>query len=492
MADINQQKYEMPEVSLGERLISYFFIVWVGFGYGVLPLITLYFLVIFLPDSGNFFSKFVYCLGLVYLFGGFFVLTTKLWGDWEINYGVLKKGKWKSQPGMKKMFYKVVLPEGFSKPLDSFKPMWDDINGLNLELRNRHEKMVLGKSYYDIAFDYLIRDGKTELYFMCVLKRTDFVFNIIKLYFPEIKFVETTDPYKDIDGDWEPGQRLWGKYRQIHAFDCELRGDQIDTLRDPATIPNNPMDELLVALRGLDKDLTVALQYALRPYPNIYRDQWMAKLMTIKAKESAESGTLYTEKTLAGLNNKERKIKEKHFRVRLKVVVFLPKQKEYLAGDVEKVLKVFFLQTGAGGMLQKDWETSTNRTFVTFPPLSFLDSLIGPFANNLYFKKEVQFRAKMHIDGLKGRGLDVSHDHDSRPFFLCTWELCSILGFPNFGIFTEELEDKTKQVLEEKESATQETKASSFDKLSQLRQKVLNEEDLQTAQPLEKNLSTGQ
>ncbi|MEI6728704.1 MAG: hypothetical protein WCK98_03620 [bacterium] len=492
--------------TFGERLISIFNWTWLTTFFALLPLLTIVALVLLRPGQ-NFFSRLLYNLGMVYVLGGFFWLTVKLWEFWNEAYVVYKRIKWKSGPLLQRVFYKVCIPKDFNRKVTEMTNLWKEIWLLNGGQRTKYEIYEEGKWYYDMSFEFIVRNGETELYFTFPFKRTDFVMKVMTQNYPELKFIQCEDPFKSINPDWKPGERIMGKYNNFHAFDFGLTSSPHKSLEVPEKLgtdpgkPSNLMTQLLQSFEAFDKECIFVLQYVIRPFETVFLKDWMEMQQKAKAEEfgrsasfvytdsitgkkvTATSGDLVTEKQKSTIEKSEKKFKEKHFRVRLKYMLFYPKGKAYYGAITEKFLKVYSQQSATGQMFTKDWFTATDRTFLE-SKLPLMDAFIGPIMNRIYHEKEVQWRAQCHIGGLLSRDPDVSHD--SMDTMLGALEMSTILHFPsNLGVFEEHFQvPKPPQDVQQVETKKEQTATievdqrpvSSFSKLSDLRQKALSKQ----------------
>lgn len=511
-------------MTFGERLIRIFNWTWLPLFFAFLPLLAILGLILIRPGD-NFFARLLYNLGMVYVLGGFFWLTTKMWEWWNEAFIVYKRIKWKKGPLLQRVFYRVCVPKDFNRKMSDMTNMWKEIWLLNGGQRTKYEIYEEGKWYYDLSFEFIVRNGKTELYFTFPFKRTDFVMKVMNQNYPELKFVQCEDPFKSINSGWKPGERIMGKYNNFHAFDFGLTATPIKSLELPDAYgkdgkPSNLLTQLLESFEAFDKECIMVLQYVVRPFEAVFMNEWLQLQEKAKAAEfgrsaafvytdpltgkktTATSGELVTAKQISTLEKSEKKFKEKHFRVRLKYMLFYPKGKAYYGPITEKFLKVYTQQSATGQAFSKDWFTSTDRTFLEskFP---FFDAVIGPIMNRIYHQKEVKYRAQCHVDGLLSRDPDVSHD--SMEVMLSTLELATLLHWPtNLGIFEEyfqkpkppqdsqEVENKQEQIVTVE---ADQRPVSSFSKLSDLRQKALSKQPVsiysqhsQTANTIPANL----
>jgi hypothetical protein len=486
--------------TFGELLIRRFspimlFLVFIGF-----PGLVLFALLNNTPE-GNFVNKLLYYLGVVYVGGGFFFVGIKLWELWDNKFIVLKRGQWKGTPVMRRVFYKVCIPEGFDRNPADMIGLFYDMRNLVGGTRTKHELYNLGKWYYDWAFDIIVRKGVPEMYMSFPFKRTDYVLKTFKARYPEIKLVQTEDPYARWPKKWEPGKTNLGPYEGFHAFDMGLASTGPHPLCDPAGLPCNALGELLQSFSDFDKNVMFVWQYVFRPFPTDSVEKgWIDELTKLKSdmlgrstrfeftdsegkKQVGNAGDLVTDSQKKTIDEAEAKISDAHFRAHLKLMVFYPKGKAYYGAITEKMVKGFTGQTSGGSnIVVKDWFTSTDRFFLSTKE-GLLDSILGPFMDRFYHAKEIVYRAKIQYDSLSARDPDISHD--STKFFLSVPSCAALFHFPNIPIFPEEFEKKKSkpQQPEAKERYTNrdpeitdgELKVS-FSKLNQLRNQALNKQ----------------
>ncbi len=481
------------DIEFTEKLIKNFIPILLIFGYIILPFLVISVMVNSSPDFNNFFNRLFYSFGLAYLFGGFFLITTKLWAYWDESLINFKIGQWATGPGMEKVFYKIIVPKEYNKPPEAMKAIFEEFWGLNNGIiRTRYEMLNFGKAYYNINFDIMIKNGKTEIYFSFNKKRKEFILKAMQNRFPEIKLVETNDPFVGIDMFWEPGKKIFGNYKKVLAYDLEIKNPAFIPLRDASTLKGNPFTELITSIEKFEPDDNVfIMQFILRPFDTTYKNQWTDEYNKKKDQEYGGEQKLVTEKTANSLLAVENKIKDKHYRCRIKLMFFIPDKKDHYPVIIEKFLRVYFLQTGGGQILQRDDESANDRGFSPVPGLEFLDGILAPIMNSLYFAKENIYRTKMHIEGLVKRSLNISHDPST--LMLSVLELSSLFHFPvNHGIFTEEIkndeiEEKNKEVslatqdkiiLDHKENLEENSSLkkdmSPHERLSMLKSKIQN------------------
>ncbi len=437
----------------------------------------------------NFISGLLFYMGVSYLAGGFLFWGFKLMENWDNNFILYKRSKWSGQPDMHKVFYKVCLPVGFKCKPEDMVGFFYDMRNLVGGKRTKHQIYNLGKWYYNLNFDIIIKNKQLEIYMSFPYKRTDYILKTFKMRFPNIKLIQTKDPYTHWPKKWIPGKTRLGPYTKFHAFDFGLADTGPFPLGSPSEVPGSPLTELLESFLDFDSNVMFILQYVFRPYPtDDYEDKWKKQLSQLKSKllsrsasfkyedeqgkeKTATTGDLVTNTQKKLIDACEQKLNTAHFRVHGKVMIFFPLGKDYYGPTVEKMFRGYTGQTsGDLNILTKDWLTATDRFF--FSNKNILDTFVGPIMDKMYHPKENIYRAKVQYDGLPDRDVDVSHP--SSEFMVDVYSASSMFHFPSLPTFPEEFKSETQQSLEK-------AKAVSFEKLKNLRQKAVQNKQSQNS-----------
>lgn len=491
-----ETKDNKPDISL--NLIKSFSWLWKISAYLVLPVLILILLILELPPlEADFGQKIIYSFGLVYVLGGFFIISTKAWEFWDDRFLDFMKNRWKANPVMRRVFYKVVIPKDFPHGAADMIGFFYGIHPMNGGIRSMYERYSSGRDYYDFAFDFIIRGGKVELYICFNYKRQDMVFKAIHSKFPEIKLIETQDPYKNWPRTWEEGVGVPG-YKDFKAHDYGFAADDIYPIANAGNFGDStPLSELLESLKNYDPKSTIILQYIVRSFDGIHYNRWLEELSAIRASvferstkfkvnengetRTATTGDLVTEKQKNNVNQMEERISDAQYRTHLRFMIFYPEGKSYYGPVMEKFMKIFSYSTAGQNLISKDWFTATDRTFLN-SKLPFLDGIIGPFMDRFYHTKENIYRKKMHYFGLLNRKLDVTHP--STEFMLDVPGLSTLVHFPkDIGVFEEYLEPVQPETPPEikTDKPDLDKPASSFEKLQSLREKMTDSNNLQKA-----------
>lgn len=470
--------------SLGVRLISSLNWVLLIFQYLLFPVGVLVLLFTNRPNP-DFASRLIYAFGIVYVAGGFFVLSTKFWEIWDDGFISMMKKKWRMGPIMRRIFYKIVIPKDFSRVPGDMGKLYYDLWNLNSGPRTKYEVYTEGAWYYDFVIDFIIRGGKVEMYMSFVYKRKDLVLESFKNRFPELKIIECEDPFKNWPKNWKKGVGVPG-YRNFEGANYGFGAPDIYPLAEPewySDPPTWPLGELLNSLKDYDPAATVALQYVLSPYDTIHYDRWIKELEKIKSdylekstgfnvsmngeSSMATTGELVSDRQKTRINRIENRINDNMYKMNIKLLIFYPEGKEFYVPVMEKFMKTYCGATAGSQILVKVEDFSTDRGFVE-TQFQLWDGIIGPIMDNLYHRKEVEYRKQALYEALLSREGDVSHP--SSKFMVDVPHLPSILHFPgNVGIF-EELE--TKKEVEDQMNKQAQNTPNSFEKLQQLRQKA--------------------
>jgi len=468
--------------SLGVRLISFFNWVLLSIEYLILPVIVLL-LLIFNRPGADFVSRLIYAFGIVYVAGGSFVISTKFWEIWDDSFISMMKKKWRMDPILRRIFYKIVIPKDFNRPPADMGKLFYNLWNLYSGVRSKYDVYTEGAWYYDIVFDFIIRSGKVELYMSFAYKRKDLVMEGFKTTFPELPLIECEDPFKKWPKNWKKGVGVPG-YKNFEAANYGFAAPDILPLAEPewySSPPAWPLGELLTSLKDYDPGATVVLQYVLAPFDTVHYNRWVSELEKIKSEylekstgfainvgdgpSMATSGELVSDRQKTRINRIETRINDNMFKMNMKLVIFYPEGKSYYVPVLEKFMKNFCGATAGANILAKVEEFSTDRSYSEKHPL--LDGIIGPIMDNIYHSKEVEYRKQALYEGMLGREGDVSHS--SSGFMVDIPHLPSILHFPgNVGIFEELVRNSDEQQPTEQA----ENSANSFEKLELLRQKA--------------------
>lgn len=470
--------------SFGVGLIKTFNWVLLLLEYVLLPLLVLLLLIINRPGA-DFVSRLIYAMGIVYVAGGSFILSTKFWEFWDDSFISMMKKKWRLGPIMKRVFYKIVIPKDFSRVPGDMAKLYYDLGSLNSGQRSKYEVYTEGSWYYDFVIDFLVRGGKVEMYMSFIYKRKDLVLESFKNKYPELKIVECDDPFKNWPKNWKRGLGVPG-YKDFEGANYGFGAPDILPLAEPewfSSPPTWPLGELLNSLKNYDPAATVALQYVLSPFDAVHYSRWSKELEKMKSdylekstgfKVSfgdgpgmATSGELVSDRQKTRINRIENKINDNQYKLNIKLLIFYPQGKAYYVPVMEKFMKTFTGSTAGAQILVKDERYSTDRKFLE-NKVAIFDGIIGPFMNRYYHAKENEYRKQALYEGLLAREGDVSHS--SSGFMVDVGHLPSILHFPgNVGIF-EELTTKAEvenQILQQAENTP-----NSFEKLEMLRKKA--------------------
>jgi hypothetical protein len=472
-------------VSFAERIIDVFNVALRFVLMGVLPVIGFGVMVFTRPD-GSFFSLLWYCLTVVYCMGGFFFLGIKIWEVWDWKFVIFKRGIWKGSPVMRKVFYKIIVPTGSDYNVIDMYPAWNQLRTILDHTRTKYEKYVLGKWYYDMAFDIMIRNGKPEMYMQFPLKYKDVVFAAFLNNFPGIQLVESEDPYKRWPRKWRPGSKL-GPYTNFYATNYGLASSDLYPLRDPATYTDGetPLGNLIHKFLELDPQITVILQCVVRPFGEETKMPiWQQQLQDYKHETYERSGMgtdhdtdnnqqavpnkLISQVSERIINSIESKFTESHFRVGFKLFVFYPPQRTYYIKNIDKIFKTYCGQIASDHqMLEKKWPTATDYTFRKINNGLF-DNILGPILDRYYYTPRSVYRKTVQYDGLLGRSLDVSWD--SQQFFLDAQSISTLFHVPNMLFFPDLMgEEMPHNPITHSEHAG--FPKSSLDRLQELRHK---------------------
>ena len=485
----------------GEKLIRQFDLVLQAFLFFISPAIILYLVVINRPGE-NFALNIFYYIGLVYVSGGFLILGLKLLEIYDYGFVIFKRRQWKADPLLKKVHYKVCIPKGFNKKPVDMMTFYYDMRNLVGGTRTKHEVYNLGKWYYDWVFDIIVRNGKLEIYMTFPFKRIDFIMKTFATKFPEIKLVQTKDPYEKWPTKWEPGKTNLAQYEAFHAFDFQMPkvlGPQnlkfAEDLGDA-----NPITELLESFMKFDPNVMFVWQYVFRPFPlpKAKSESWYKELKQIKSEilgrsntftyknpegnmMTGMSGDLITDAIKRKINRMEQKLSEPFFRTHLKLMIFYPKGKKYYGPIVEKLAKAFAGQIYDGVTIEKNWFSANDRLFLETNSGMF-DSVLAPVMDRLYHAKENIYRAKVQFEELAGRDPDVSND--SMDFMISVPEVSSLWHWPHIATFPEEF--KPGEGIEQKEEEVIEIKK---DQQGNTQVKITNEKSQEQIAPINQTLN---
>jgi hypothetical protein len=407
--------------------------------------------------GSNFFSNLVIYTGISYVCGGFVVFGIKMWELWDNKFVLFKRARWKSDPILRKVYYKVVVPPNFERtPAEMYYYFGDMQNWINGK-RTKFDVYDKGKWYYDWAFDIIVRRGKPEMYMSFPFKRLDFAMKVLKSHYPEIKLIETTDPYEKWPKDWENGKTKLGPYKNFHAWDYKLWNSGLYPLGNPSNLSGNPLGSFLDTLCKFDPETMFVLQYVFRPFPNTKWEEWTKELEEVRKEllihntsfEVTDSkgdikvgaqGDLVSERNKRIVEACESKLGEGHFRVHVRLMTFYPENKGYYGKIIEKIAKIYFGGIGSDkNFLMKAQETSTDRTF-SESKWPMLDGIIGPLMNRFYFFKEQIYRGKIQYSSLPDRDPDVAWD--SMDMLIDSQSMATMFHWPKLpnGIFMDEWE----------------------------------------------------
>lgn len=427
------------------------------------PFIVLILLFRISPGT-KFFPNLIFYMGVSYISGGFLIFGIKMWELWDNKFVLFKRARWKSDPILRTVYYKVVVPPNFDRPLGDMYYYFGDMGNIINGQRTKFDMYNLGKWYYDWNFDIIVRKGKPEMYMSFPFKRLDFVMKVLKSHYPEIKLIETTNPYEKWPKEWIPGKTKLGPYKDFHGWDYKLYNSGLFTLGDSPTMTNNPLGSFLDTLCKFDPETMFVLQYVFRSFPNVKWDEWTKELEGVRKSllvsnasfevidskgeiKVGAQGDLMSDRNKRVIEACENKMADYHYRTHVRLLTFYPENKGYYAKIIEKIAKVYF--GGIGGeknFLMKATETSTDRTF-TESKWPILDGLIGPFLNRFYFFKEKIYRGKIQYIGLLDRDPDIAWD--SMDMLIDAKSMAAMFHWPKLpeGIFMDEWERIQKDII---------------------------------------------
>ena len=457
------------------------------------PLIVLVLLFKINPGT-KFFPNLIFYMGISYICGGFIFFGTKMWELWDNKFVLFKRARWKSDPILRTVYYKVVVPPNFDRSLEDMYFYFGDMGNIINGKRTKFDMYNFGKWYYDWNFDVIVRKGKPEMYMSFPYKRLDFVMKVLKSHYSEIKLIETTDPYEKWPKDWIPGKTKLGPYTDFHAWDYKLFNSGLYPLGDSTKMSNNPLGSLLDTFCKFDPDTMFVLQYVFRSFPNVKFDEWNQELEGFRKNllinnasfEVTDSkgevkigaqGDLMSERNKRIIEACENKLSDYHYRTHVRLLIFYPKNKGYYGKIIEKIAKVYF--GGIGGdknFLLKASETSTDRSF-SESKWPILDGIIGPLMNRFYFFKERIYRGKLQYAGMLDRDPDVAWD--SMDMLIDAKSMAAMFHWPKLpdGIFMDEWEKIQKDVIKPRTIDVQTAQAFSSKNLKLETQDKISEID---------------
>jgi len=475
MADFKDRSFPRTQ---GEQLVRAFIPGVLFLVFAILPLLGVVFLVTTFNFSQNFIFRLFYSIILAFCAGGFFVLGMNLWmtlDEFLINY---MKEKWKSGPLLKKATFKVIIPEGSNIPVNSLVKFYKDLSPINPDSRNNYEKYYEGKSFYDVIYDYILEDGKVQMYITTLIKRKQLIESAFKKNFPEIQLLEVENPYAKWPKKWDERGDFFKDYGGMESADYQLlsKSPPFFTLGDPTWYADsaNPLSNLFNSMLELDPKNKIIWQLVVRKTGHVDYNQWELDLAKMKSDTLSSNsqfssgsnimstGDLITQDQKDFFNYLDATLADITYQCRLKLVVFYPPGKSFYNGMIEKMVKSYSLEIKYGNTIEKDWFTSTNRFFLRN---GFLDTIVGPLANRFYHIKEIEFRRKAQYSGLLMQHLDMSHDNRAN-FVLGVHSLATLNPIP-----WQPTAEKIPEIVTEKEAEVEVEAAqtSSFNKLDEIR-----------------------
>jgi hypothetical protein len=382
----------------------------------------------------------------VFLLGGFIAVFGKLYIWIDDQWINRKVGGWfgKQQYVFLRIFPPAVNTRSMGEMEQFFNRIWSIYQG-----RSPFEVYTEGKWYEGYAVEFHSKGGHLGIFIRVNKKHAAIVKSSFEAHFDDVKIAEYPDPLQNWPKDWD---RKTGRYTMMYGSDMSILSArdqktkkgaeaelyQIKSWKDFQTENNQPTSDpahgLFNALRSLDPEEYLVIQFYIRPYYDDKKiDAWKKRFQDKRIEftqnvdntvDAEGNVTLLTESEKAILNSMNRKIHSLNFLCKIRFLAFAneqAKQKKAVA-----LVYSYFVQFDSLSLVfypDSDAVTSKEAKGEGF---GLIGPQLGLFADKAFYEKERYFREKAIYQGLLKRDMDIG----SVAYHLTSEELAAMIHFP--------------------------------------------------------------
>ena len=383
-----------------------------------------------------FILHFLLALGVVFLFGGVFVVISKYMEHGDDTFLDNKIGGWSEKQEI--VTVQLFPPSQNSRSLSEMENFFLNLHSIYSK-RSQKDLYIDGKWYDTFAFEIHSRGG--QIGFFCHLNKNYLPLfrSSLTAHYPGTGIIETPDPLRNWPREWTGGVN---NYKHIYGTDLEL-GNPKDFFplkswkhfqKGTETPTSDPINVLISSFEDIEPEDYIVFQILVQPNApdGGKKASWSEGLNNLK-KEFANNATVETneagqvqlltkhEKEI--IDNVEAAITSDVFKTKMRVLLLSEKPGPVrLLGRVMTFLKEFAgdRQFVKPAKLSKTNITDDGERF------GFLGPRVGVWLDDFYWKNEQDFRLeKAYLGTIKrsvGRGVE--------PYFLTAEVLAAIFHFP--------------------------------------------------------------
>lgn len=382
----------------------------------------------------------------VFLLGGFIAVFGKIYIWVDDQWLNRKVGGWFGK--QEYLFYRIFPPAVNIRSMGEMEQFFQRIWSI-YQSRSSFEIYTEGKYYEGYSIEFHSKGGHVGMFIRVNKKHAAIVKSSFESHFDDVKLAEYPDPLAGWPRDWD---RKTGRYSMMYGTDMSIlsardpspkKGAECDiyqlrTWKDFQTENNQPTSDpahaLFNALRSLDPEEYLVIQFYLRPYfdekkiadwKKKFQDKRMEFTRNIDNTVDPEGNvTLLTESEKAILNGMNKKIHSLNFLAKIRFLAFAnerARQKKAVS-----LVYSYFVQFDSNSVVfYPDSEAVTSKE-AKGENLGILGPQLGLFADKAFYERERYFREKAIYQGLLKRDMDIG----SIAYNVTSEELAAMIHFP--------------------------------------------------------------
>ena len=294
--------------------------------------------------------------------------------------------------------------------------------------RSQKNFRIEGKFYEEFCIELHSDKGQVEMYIKMYKNSYNTFIGATKLYFPDITFELSEDPFKTWPKTWQEMSKI---YSNFDGGEFGLAQNEIYPIKFYEQIKTGnhfyqktPINQLIAVLQNIQDDY-ICIQFIIRPQDSSSKQKsWSSELTKLKkelatntavAITSTGATTPYTPQEIALIESVQRKTTAPSFDTKIRFM-FLGKTStgKKNMSPIMAYWKNFATEKQTIIPKPKSWDEATSATF-------------GPFWDTLYWKPETQRRSRIFYKASLSRGLFSG----GKSNYWDVHSLASILQFPN-------------------------------------------------------------
>lgn len=398
----------------------------------------------------NFFSALLRAGWWVFLLGGFICIFGILYNWINDQWLNNKIGGWFGK--QKYVFLRVFPPNINENSMGEMEQFFQRIWSI-YQSRSPFEVYTEGKWFEGYSIEFHSKGGHVGIFIRVNVKIAPIVKSSLEANFEGVSISEYPDPLGTWPRDWD---RKTGRYTELYGADmtvlsardikpkkgsaCDIY--QVKTWKEFQKETNEPTSDpavgLFSALKSLDPEEYLAIQFYVRPYfdekkvtkwKKLFQDKRIELTSNIDTTVDEEGNvTMLTESEKFILNGMNKKIHSLNFRSKIRFIAFSndkTKQKKAV-----QLAFSYFVQFDSSSLVfypDSDAVTSKEAKGERF---GLLGAQAGLFLDKFFYERERYFREKCIYQGLLKRDIDIG----TVPFDLTPEELAAMIHFPYITI----------------------------------------------------------